>query len=784
MFKRVLFSLSIFVLLGFMQAQQKFIVSGYIKDAKNGETIIGATAAKQGTNIGIAANEYGFYSLTLPAGTHTLIFNYIGYTKQFKVIELSKNITLNIEMQDESKVLQEVVISSKKEDENVSSKEMSVVKLDIKTINKIPALLGEVDVIRSIQLLPGVTTVGEGSSGFNVRGGNVDQNLILLDDAPVYNSSHLFGFFSVFNPDAVKDVKLIKGGIPAQYGGRISSVLDIRMKEGNSKKFAVTGGIGTIFSRVSVEGPIWKDKISFIVAARRSYIDILAKPFLKGNLKDSKFNFYDLTAKVNFIINNKNTVFASGYFGKDNFGATAFGFKWGNGTGTLRWNHIFNSRTFFNLTNFVSNYNYNLYFQSNDKTTKFDWTSNIRNYSTRPDFTLFLNEKNTVHIGAQYIYSIVSPGKTITKTPSLTSSLRLTDQFFQEISGYASNEQKLNENVTLEYGVRATVFQYLGKRDYYKFGSSVNANTKPVLDTLNATAGKVIQQYFVPEPRFSIVRTLKNNSSIKASYNRMAQYIHLTSTTAAPTPLDVWTPSTNNIKPQIGDQMAVGYFKNFKDNMYEVSVETYYKILQNQIDYVRNANVLLNGLYEGDILQGNGRAYGAEFFLKKAKGRFTGWISYTLSRTERKVDTISNGQWYKTRFDRPHVLNVIANYELTRRWEIAANFVYQSGTPGTFITDQYGIQNISVPHNALDVRNNFRIPAYHRLDLSATLSFGTQESRKFKSKLVFSIYNAYNRRNAYSVFFRNNEKDPNVNEAVRYSVIGSIVPAVTYNFEF
>jgi hypothetical protein len=784
MFKKVIFSLSIFVLLGFMQAQQKFIVSGYIKDAKNGETIIGATAAKQGTNIGIAANEYGFYSLTLPAGTHTLIFNYIGYTKQFKVVELSKNMSLNIEMQDESKVLQEVVISSNKEDENVSSKEMSTVKLDIKAISKIPAFMGEVDIVRSIQLLPGVTTVGEGASGFNVRGGNVDQNLILLDDAPVYNSSHLFGFFSVFNPDAVKDVKLIKGGIPAQYGGRISSVLDIRMKEGNSKKFTLKGGVGTVFSRFSIEGPILKNKVSYILAGRRSYLDFLLKPFLTGNFKGLKFNFYDVTAKVNAIIDNKNTLFLSGYFGKDNFGASAFGFKWGNGTGTLRWNHIFNSRTFFNLTNFVSDYNYNLYFQSNDKTTKFDWTSNIRNYSTRPDFTFFFNEKNTTHIGAQYIYSIVSPGKTVTKTPSLTSSLQLTNQFFQEISGYVSNEQKLNENVSLEYGLRATVFQYLGKRDYYKFGSSVNANTKPVLDTLNATTGKVIQQYFVPEPRFSVVRTLKNNSSIKASYNRMAQYIHLTSTTAAPTPLDVWTPSTNNIKPQIGDQVAIGYFKNFQDNMFETSIETYYKIMQNQIDYVRNANVLLNGLYEGDILQGDGRAYGAELFLKKTKGKFTGWVSYTLSRTERKVDSVSKGQWYRTRFDRPHVLNVVASYELAKRWEISANFVYQSGTPATFITDQYQVQNINIPNNSLDVRNNFRIPAYHRLDFSATYTPKKNEHRKLQGKWVFSLYNAYNRRNAYSVFFRNNEKDPNINEAVRYSVVAYVVPAVTYNFEF
>jgi hypothetical protein len=784
MVKKTFFSLFIFALLGFIQAQQKFIISGYIKDAKNGETIIGATAAKQGTNVGISTNEYGFYSLTLPAGAHTLIFNYIGYTKQLKVIELTKNMTLNVELQDESKVLQEVIISSTKADENVSSKEMSVVKLDIKTINKIPALLGEVDVIRSIQLLPGVTTVGEGSSGFNVRGGNVDQNLILLDDAPVYNSSHLFGFFSVFNPDAVKDVKLIKGGIPAQYGGRISSVLDIRMKEGNSKKLAVNGGIGTIFSRLSVEAPIIKDKLSFIVAGRRSYIDVLAKPFLRADLKDSKFSFYDLTAKINWNINNKNTVFASGYFGKDVFGATAFGFNWGNGTGTIRWNHIFNSRTFFNLTSFISDYNYNIFFQSDDKTTKFDWKSRIRNYSVRPDFTIFLNEKNTVHLGGQYIYSIVSPGKTVTKTPDFTTSNSVSNQFFQEISIYAGNEQKLNENINFEYGLRTTVFQYLGKRDYYKFGPSINATTKPILDTLNSNAGQVIQQFIIPEPRFSVVRKLMNNSSIKASYNRMAQYIHLSSTTAAPTPLDVWTPSTNNIKPQIGDQMAIGYFKNFNDNMYETSIETYYKVMQNQIDYVRNADVLLNGLYEGEILQGNGRAYGAELYIRKAKGKLTGWISYTLSRTERKVDSISKAQWYRTRFDRPHVLNIVANYEITKYWDLSANFVYQSGTPGTFITNQYQIQGNSVPHNALDVRNNFRIPDYHRLDFSATYSFRKNEKRRFQQKLVFSIYNTYNRRNAYSVFFRNNSKDPNINEAVRYSVIGSIVPAVTYNFEF
>jgi hypothetical protein len=781
---RLLFSLFSFAFISLSFAQQKFTLSGYVKDAKNGEAIIGAVVSKEGTNIGVATNEYGFYSLSLPVGQHTILVNYIGYNKLVKTIDLTSNLTNNLEMTDASKELQEVIVSSERADQNITSKEMSVAKLDIKTINKIPALLGEVDVIRSIQLLPGVTTVGEGSSGFNVRGGNVDQNLILLDDAPVYNSSHLFGFFSVFNPDAVKDVKLIKGGIPAEYGGRISSVLDIRMKEGNSKKLAVKGGVGTIFSRLSLEAPIVKDKLSFIIAGRRSYIDVLAKPFLRADLKDSKFSFYDLTAKVNWIIDNKNTVFASGYFGKDVFGSNIFGFNWGNRTGTVRWNHVFNSRTFFNLTSFVSNYDYNIFFQSQDKTTKFDWKSKIRNFSARPDFTIFVNDKNTVHLGGQYIYSIVSPGKTVTTAPDFNSTNMVSNQFFQEISLYGSNEQKLNDVVNLEYGLRTTVFQYLGKRDYYKFGNSVNATTKPVLDTLSSKAGEVIQQYIVPEPRFSIVRKLNGSSSIKASYNRMAQYIHLSSTTAAPTPLDVWTPSTNNIKPQIGDQMAVGYFKNFDDNMYETSIETYYKIMQNQIDYVRRADVLLNGLYEGEILQGNGRAYGAELYIKKAKGKFTGWISYTLSRTERRVDSISKAQWYRTRFDRPHVLNLVANYEISKRWDLSANFVYQSGTPGTFLTDQYPIQGNSVPHNALDVRNNFRIPDYHRLDFSATYSFKKNDVRRFQHKLVFSIYNAYNRRNAYSVYFRNNSDNPQINEAVRFSVIGSIVPAVTYNFEF
>ena len=664
---------------------------------------------------------------------------------------------------------------------------MSSVKMDIKQITKIPALLGEVDVIRSIQLLPGVTTVGEGASGFNVRGGNIDQNLILLDEAPVYNSSHLFGFFSVFNPDAVKDVKLIKGGIPAQYGGRLSSILDIRMKEGNSKKLELNGGIGTIFSRFSVEGPIIKDKMSFIVAGRRSYIDVLAKPFLKAkypDLANSKFYFYDLTAKINYRINDKNNLFLSGYLGRDVFGA-GFTFNWGNATTSARWNHVFGEKLFLNTTAFYSNYTYQLGFKDESNGQAFDWTSKIINYSVKPDFTYFLNNKSTLHFGGQSIFMEFQPGVAIiTGSDKSTKNISLASKYALENALYIDEEYKLNKRISFNAGLRYSLFNYMGKGNAYEYYDSVPNSHKRFKDTIAYSMFQTIKQYGNFEPRFSMKVDVTDASSIKASYNRTAQYIHLVSNTAAATPLDVWTPSTNNIVPQLADQVAVGYFRNFKNNMFETSVEVYYKTMQHQLDYVDNAQLLLNKYLEQDLLQGKGRAYGAEFYVKKAKGKFTGWISYTLSKTQRKVDGISNNQWYSNKYDRPNNVSLVLMYSPNKRWDFAANFVYITGTPNTFPNSRFEIQGYTQGYNTTNLRNNFRNTPYHRLDASATYNFKGNDKRRWQSSLVFSVYNAYARRNAFAIYFQATPGNQIQTQAIRYSIVGSIIPAVTYNFKF
>lgn len=768
---------------------QKFTVSGYVKDAKNGEALIGALVYKKDTQLGSSTNEYGFYSLTLPEGKHTLLVSFVGYGNVIQEIELSKNITINFEAKEQGRDLQEVEITAEAADKNITSMEMSTAKIDIKQIQKMPALLGEVDVIKTIQLLPGVTTAGEGASGFNVRGGNIDQNLVLLDEAPVYNSSHLFGFFSVFNPDAVKDVKLIKGGIPSQYGGRVSSILDIRMKEGNSKKYEVNGGLGTIFSRLAIEAPIVKDKASFIIAGRRSYIDVLAKPFLKDEnpgLADAKFYFYDLTAKVNWKINEKNTVFLSGYMGRDVFGA-GFTFNWGNTTTSLRWNHVFNSKLFMNLTSFYSNYDYQLGFKQEGTSQKFDWQSNIINYSVKPDFSYYLNSKNTIRFGLQGIFFDFVPGKAaVTDSEGKTFSISLENKKGIEYAAYIGNEQKLLPRLSAEYGLRWSFYNYVGKGTAYYYRDTLPNEEKPLEREEKVGDWENIKFYNTPEPRLALNYVIDDKSSIKASYNRMAQYIQIVSNTAASTPLDVYTPVTNNIKPLIADQGAIGYFRNFKDNMYETSFEVYYKYMQNQLDYIDNADLLLNKYLEAQLIQGLGRAYGAELYLRKTKGKFTGWLSYTYSKTERLVRGISNDDWFLSKYDRTHMINTTTTYDY-KRFSFSANFVYLTGTPATFPNAKLQIQTINVPYNTENKRNNYRNTPYHRLDLAITYYFTRNHEdpeKKKRHSIVLSVYNVYNRRNAFSIYFRTKDGDTNQTEAVRYSVIGSIVPALTYNFRF
>lgn len=771
---------------------QKSTVSGYVKDASSGEGLIGASIFVKELKTGNATNTYGFFSLTLPLGQYTLVFSSSGFVKQERRIEVKANPqTLNLELVTSSSELAEVIVRARANDENVKGIEMSVNKVDIKTIRKIPALLGEVDLVRAIQLLPGVSTVGEGASGFNVRGGGVDQNLVLLDDAPVYNSSHLFGFFSVFNPDAVKDVKLYKGGIPAMYGGRASSILDVKMKEGNAKKLEVNGGIGVIFSRLSIEAPIVKDKASFILAARRSYIDILAKPFLTGNNANSKFNFYDLTAKVNYKINDKNTVFMSGYFGRDVFG-TGFGFDWGNSTVTTRWNHVFSNKLFLNATAFYSNYDYMLDSDIENKrpNDSFKWTSNIENLSIKPDFTYYLRPDNTLSFGGQLLSYDFTPGKANATSNGEKREFGQASKQGVEASAYVGHDWKLSSRLAIQYGVRYSNYTYKSLNGEYYDRIAVPVSTENpsgyVLKINQVDPNTTVAAYGNWEPRFAVNVTLNASSSIKMSYNRLAQYIHLMSNTAASTPLDVWTSSTNNIKPQLVDQVAFGLFKNLgaDGNNYETSVEVYYKDMQNQIDYADRANLFLNPYFEKDLLFGKGRAYGIEWYIKKNVGKLTGWVSYTLARTERKIEGLNQNEWYANRYDRTHTFNIVGQYELSEKWSFGANFAYITGVPYTVPSQKYVFDGIAYPQTLPGTRGNIRVPDYHRLDVSATKKNKKALFGKGTSEWVFSVYNLYNRKNPFSIYTRPNEDNSVQTEAVQLSIIGSFVPAITYNFSF
>ena len=763
-------------------SQEEYTLSGYIKDKSSGESLIGATISIKDTKLGAVTNAYGFYSLTLPKGKYTATASYIGFEKLEKTIELNKDTKLNIELSTLDILSDEVLVTAQKANNNVTSIEMSTLELSAQTLTRMPALLGETDVVKSIQLLPGIASVGEGSTGFNVRGGGIDQNLVLLDEAPVYNSSHLFGFFSVFNPDAVKDVKLVKGGIPAEYGGRLSSILDVRLKEGNNRKFNVDGGIGAIFSRLAIEGPIIEDKLSFLIAGRRSYIDVLAKPFLADGLEDSKFYFYDLTAKTNWKIDESNTLFTSGYFGRDVFGA-GFGFDWGSQTFTTRWNHLFSDKLFSNLTYYYSNYDYKLQFGEDDQDV-FKWQANIVTQSVKYDLEYFFSPKNNIDFGIEALYYDFVPGNAVGVSDGISVPISLDEQFAGQLSAYIGQEIDASDDLSFKYGLRGSYYQYLGPGTAYYYGDTTVGISKPLISEEKFDDFANIADYFNLEPRFSVKYQINEESSLKASYNRMAQYVHLVSNTAASSPLDVWTPTTNNIKPEIADQVALGYFKNFDDNEWETSVEVYYKDLKNQIEYRNGADLLLNEYLEADFLSGDGRAYGAEFYIKKNSGDLTGWISYTLARTERQVNGINNSDWFPARFDRTHNLSIVGFYDLSKTWSLSANFILSSGTPGTFPTNRFEWQGYYIPHNEEGSRNNFRIPMTHRLDLSVTYDPEDEPNQWWTGKWVFSIYNVYNRKNPYSVYFRNNENNPAVTEAVRFAVFGSIVPAISYNFNF
>ncbi|SMO44828.1 TonB-dependent receptor [Solitalea koreensis] len=781
-------TLAIFILSSSAAQHQKgqVTISGTVKDASNGENLIGVSVCIKETGKGGQTNAYGFYSLSLPPGKYTMVIKYLSYHNFEQSISLSANQQLNIELQPEGVQMTEVVVSAAGAKQNVRSMEMGVNKLEIKSLKNIPALMGEVDIVRSLQLLPGVSTVGEGASGFNVRGGGVDQNLILLDESPVYNSSHLFGFFSVFDPDAVKDVKLIKGGIPAMYGGRLSSILDVRMKEGNDKTFSSSGGIGTVSTRFMVEAPIVKDKGSFVIAGRRSYADLFLKLSPDKDLRNNQAYFYDLSGKMNYTLNENNRIYLSGYFGRDVFNFNKqFQMNWGNGTGTLRWNHVFNSRLFANITGIYSLYDYSLGVP--EGANAFDWRSKIINNTLKTDFSYYINSNNKLSFGSNIIFHLFKPGEA---APSNDSSplnpIKIDYQHARESSAYLDNEQTITSNFSAQYGLRVSMFDYVSGKDgftTYQY-EGVTGEKKNAVNPQTYNKGDLIKRYVNLEPRLSLKYELNNDASIKASYNRTTQYLHLISNTSAASPLDVWQPTTNNIQPELADQVALGFFKNFNNDVFEASVEGFYKKMQNQIDYINGAQLFLNQNLEAELLYGDGRAFGLEFFLKKNQGKMTGWMSYTLSKSERKVDGINNNLYYNTKYDKTHNLSLVGMYDLNKRWNLSATFTYSTGVSTTFPNSRYEIGDIIVPHNTTDSRNNYRVPAYNRLDVSATLYSRVKSGRKFNSNWVFSVYNLYGRKNAYTVYFRQNKDIPTQTEAVRLAILGGAVPSVSYNFNF
>lgn len=773
-------------------SQEKYTLSGTITDTNSNETLIGVNIIIPELKTGVTTNEYGFYSITLPKGSYKVQISYFGYQSIEESVDLNQNTKNNFKLFDSETALKEVIITDNKSKTDIRKPEMSVNKLSISTIKKMPVVLGEVDVLKSILLLPGVTNAGEGASGFNVRGGGADQNLILLDEATIFNSSHVFGFFSVFNPDAIKDLKLYKGGIPARFGGRASSVLDIYQKDGSSKGFHVNGGIGLISSRILAEGPLVKDRGSFLIGGRSSYAHLFLK--LSKDQKDNAAYFYDLNTKLSYKLNENNNLYLSGYFGRDVFSLNkSFTNTYGNSTLNLRWNHLFSDKLFSNLSLIYSDYYYGLDLDF----VGFKWDSGIKNYNIKYDFKSYISDKFKLNYGVNGIYYNFNPG---TIKPSDENSGinfgQLDKKYAFEPAVYINADQEISNKISISYGLRFSLFYRLGQStmNIYEDNNPVTFNSDlqiyekaTPIGTKFYAKNKVIENFNNLEPRFSFAYQLNDNQSVKASYNRMVQYLQLISNTSSPTPLDVWTPSDSFIKPQIADQVALGYFQNFKDGAYSLEVETYYKEVQNRLDYIDGADLIANKAIEQIILNGQLRSYGLELMFKKNEGRLNGWISYTLSKSEQQTpgrtpieSGINNGKWYNSVYDKLHNIAITSSYEWNEKWSFGANFALQSGQPVTYPTGQYEYLGITVPSYGL--RNENRLPAYHHLDIAATLTPEKNKDRNWKGEWVFSIYNLYNRKNAASINFRQNV-DTGYNEAVKTSIFG-VVPAVSYNFKF
>lgn len=773
MFRKSIYSILLFFIVAGLHAQNKFVISGHITDASSGEDLIGATVFVEGlSNTGASSNPYGFFSITLSEGIYSVRFQFVGYESKLIPVVLNENKTINIELAEKKFEIGSVVVTGERADRNISSVEMGNIKMVPKQIEKIPVIFGEQDIVKTIQLTPGVKAAGEGNSGFYVRGGGIDQNLILLDEAPVYNASHLLGFFSIFNSESIRDANLLKGSIPAEFGGRASSVFDIKMKEGNLKNYGVTGSVGLISSNLAVEGPIVKDKGSFIVSARRTYADMFLLLSKKEDLKNTKLYFYDLNLKANYKINENNRVYLSGYFGRDNFGfANEFGFDWGSVTGTFRWNHNFSEKLFSNTSLIFSKYSYNINILGNIDVTI---SSQIDDVNFKQDFTYYANARNTIKFGGNIIHHNILPGEINVSLGSGINPEQISKRKAIEWAGYISNSQNISERIKLYYGLRLALFSNIGPGEYYEFNES-----NELKNTVEIKDFEFVKTQGGLEPRLALNYTLNSRNSLKTSYNRIYQFLHLLSNSTTTTPTDLWLPSSNNVKPQISDQVSLGYFRNFNDNEFESSLEIYYKDLKNQIDYKNGAELVFNSTVEAELVFGRGWAYGAELMFKRNYGRLNGWLSYTWSRTMRQFDEINNGSPYPARYDRIHDLALVGIFELTKKLSLSATWIYYTGNAVTFPSGKYEIEGMKVGYYT--ERNGYRMPAYHRLDLG--LTWQRKKTEKFESSWNFSVYNAYARENAYFIQFRENEDNPEITEAVQFSIFKAI-PSISYKFKF
>jgi hypothetical protein len=758
----------------FSQVKNKYTINGTIRDKKTGETLIGSNIKLSNlAGLGAVSNAYGFYSITAEEGAYTLVASFAGFASDTINVVLTKNMELAISLSPSRSQLEEVVVNSRKKNDNITKAIMGVQKLSINEIKNIPVLFGEKDVLKTIQLLPGIKSAGEGNSGFYVRGGGADQNLILLDEATVYNASHLLGFFSTFNSDAIKDITVYKGGMPAEYGGRLSSVVDIKTNDGSNQNFGVSGGIGLISSRLNAEGPIVKNKGSYNISARRTYADLFLALSKDSAIKNNRLYFYDLNGKANYKLNDKNRLFLSIYNGRDNLGfGSTFGIDYGNTTATLRWNHIFNNRLFSNTSLIYTNYSYKIKITAGNNNLLI--TSKIRDFNLKQDFQYYINATNKVNFGVNLIHHNLIPGAVTATQQSSFNNSELQKKYSIESAAYISHEWSATEKINLTYGLRLSAFNALGPGNFYSYDAAGN-----IKDTAKYNSGKIVKNYVNLEPRFAISYKLNEQKSIKFSYTRNIQNIHLLSNSTSANPTDLYIGSSNNVQPEIADQLALGYYQNFKENTYEFSAEIYYKALQNQIDYKNGAELRANENVESQLLFGKGRAYGLELFFKKKYGKLNGWVGYTLSKAERQFNLINSGNWYNATQDRTHEISVVGIYQASKKWTVSATFVYYTGNAVTFPSGKYNINGQTVFYYT--ERNGYRMPDYHRLDIGATLQ--GKKTAKTDRSWTFSIYNAYSRENAFAINFQEDPDNAAKTQAVQTTLF-KIVPAITYNFKF